>query len=64
MARNADPLRTGKSRSHRDRKNGSAHEAWLRRKSEANEARGPQEVTLNVFEIGETRIEKFKRSRT
>lgn len=29
-------------KSHRDKKNGSAHEAWQRRKAVANAARGKQ----------------------
>ncbi len=31
-----DPIRVGKSRNHRERKNGAAHEAWLRLKTDRN----------------------------
>jgi hypothetical protein len=43
-----DPLRIGKKLAPRDRKNGAAHEQWLKRKAQANAARPKQKfVVLN-----------------
>lgn len=38
----AEPIRVGKSRNHRERKNGASREQWMKRKAEANAARGLQ----------------------
>ena len=39
-------METGK-KSHRDRKNGAAHEAWMKRKAAANAAR-PKQQWVNI----------------
>lgn len=44
---------------HRDRKNPATAEFEAKRRRETNAARPKQEVTIQVFEVGNSRIEKI-----